>query len=60
MRRERWFPSNTDFGLVLQSGGDGWQNVALKHATAELSEEGTGLDEGSRRNSVGSAMESDA
>ena len=59
-RRERWFPNNTDFGSVLQSGGNGWQNIASKHATAELSEEGTGLDEGSRRDSVGSAMESDA
>ena len=59
-RRERWFPNNTDFDSVLRSGGEGWQNIALKHAMAEPSGEGTGLDEGSQRDSIGSAMESDA
>lgn len=58
-RRERWFPNNTNFDLVLQSGGQGWQDIALKQAMAESSEGETGLDEGSRRDSVGSAMESD-
>lgn len=59
-RRERWFPKNTNFDLVLQSGGEGWQDIALKQAMAERSEEETGLDEGSSRDSTGSAMESDA
>ena len=59
-RRERWFPNNTDFDSVLRSGGEGWQNIALKHAMAEQYGEGTGLDEGSQRDSIGSAMENDA
>lgn len=59
-RRERWFPNNTNFDSVLQSGGKGWQDLARKQAMAEQSEEGTGLDEGSRRGSTGSAMEGDA
>lgn len=29
-RRERWFPPNTDFGLVLQSGGRDWQKIGLQ------------------------------
>ena len=59
-RRERWFPNNTNFDSVLQSGGKGWQDIAMKQATGEQSEEGTGFDEGSRRNSIESAIESDA
>lgn len=59
-RRERWFPNATDFGSVLQSGGDGWQDIALKHAMAEASEEGMVLDEGSRKDSIGISIESDA
>lgn len=59
-RRERWFPNNTNFDSVLQSGGKGWQDIAQKQAMAEQSEEETRLDEGSRRDSTGSAMESDA
>ena len=60
-RRERWFPNNTNFDAVLQSGGQGWQDIALKQTIAESSEGETGLDESSRRDSVGSAsaMESD-
>lgn len=58
-RRERWFPNNTNFDSVLQSGGQGWQDIALKQAMTESSEGETVLDEGSRRDSVGSAMESD-
>lgn len=59
-RRERWFPNKTDFDSVLQTGGEGWQDIALKQAMAEPSEEGTGLDEGSGKDSIGSAIESDA
>lgn len=31
-RRERWFPvsADLDFKLILQSGGDGWQDLAWK------------------------------
>ena len=58
-RRERWFPNNTNFDLVLQSGGQGWQDIALKQAMAESLESERGLGEGSRRDSVGTAMESD-
>lgn len=58
-RRERWFPNNTNLASVLQSGGQDWQDVALKQAMAESSEGETGLDEGSRRDSIGSAMKSD-
>ena len=60
-RRERWFPNNTNFDAVLQSGGQGWQDIALKQTIAESSEGETGLDESFRRDSVGSAsaMESD-
>lgn len=28
-RRERWFPNSTNFSLVLQTGGKGWQAMAL-------------------------------
>ena len=59
-RRERWFPENTNFDLVLQSGGEDWQDIALKRIVTEASEDGNGLEEGSRRGSLGSAMESDA
>ena len=58
-RRERWFPKDTNFDSVLQSGGEGWQDIALKQAKAKLFEEGTELDEGSRRDSIGSVMEID-
>lgn len=58
-RRERWFPNNTNFDSVLHSGGEHWQDVALKQAMAEPSEGGTGLDNGSRRTSIGSAVDGD-
>ena len=59
-RRERWFPKNTDLDSVLQSGGEGWQDIASQQAMAEPSEEGIELDEGSRRDSTRSSMERDA
>lgn len=59
-RRERWFPNNTNFASVLQSGGEGWQDIALKQAMLEPCEDEMQLDEGSRRDSMGSVMESDA
>ena len=62
-RRERWFPKNTNFDAVLQSGGQGWQDIALKQTVAESLEGEMELNESSRRDSVGSAsasaMESD-
>lgn len=32
VRRERWFPPDTDFSMILQSGGQGWQGD-LWHST---------------------------
>ena len=58
-RRERWFPNNTNFDSVLRSGGERWQDIAFKQAMAEPYEGGTGLDNGSRRSSMGSAVESE-
>lgn len=29
-RRDRWFPVDTNFTLILQSGGNGWQELAWK------------------------------
>lgn len=26
-RRERWFPNNTNFSLIMQSGGEGWNDA---------------------------------
>ena len=34
-RRERWFPVDTDSKLILQSGGDGWQELAWKRTLGE-------------------------
>lgn len=58
-RRERWFPNNTNFDSVLQSGGERWQDIALEQAMAEPYGGGTELDDGSRRSSIGSAMQSE-
>ena len=45
-RRERWFPENTNFDSVLQFGGKGWQDIALKQAmaAAEQSEDRADMD----------------
>lgn len=59
-RRERWFPTNTKFSRVLQTGGKGWQD-ALERNMIDTSSEvaaSSNLD-GSGRSSVGSDMESD-
>ena len=58
-RREKWFPKDMNYDSVLQSGGSGWQDIALEQAKVKLFEEATELDEGSRRDSIGSVMESD-
>lgn len=58
-RRERWFPDGISFDLVLQSGGAGWQE-ALQRVIMGTSSEPTGSGSaGSRRSSLGSAIESD-
>lgn len=31
-RRERWFPVDTNYTLILQSGGNGWQELAWERA----------------------------
>jgi hypothetical protein len=54
-RRERWFPNNTNFGAVLRSGGEGWQDVLLRRGDVERGE-----DDGARGSEDGSVMESDA
>ena len=59
-RRERWFPVNTNFEAVLQSGGKDWQEIALKHAMAKSPEGEMELDERSRRDSLGSASALDS
>ena len=58
-RRERWFPTTTNFDSVLQSGGKDWQDIALKQAMTEPSDDCTDPDGGSRRDSLGSVIESD-
>lgn len=47
-RRERWFPKNTNFSLVLQTGGETWQEVALSRAGGQSE---SNYDE-SRRSSI--------
>ena len=60
-RRERWFPNNTNFGMILQSGGKDWQVVLLRRAKAEIFDDSTGAGlDASRRSEDGSAVESDA
>ena len=58
-RRERWFPNNTNFDAVLETGGKEWQDVLLQRGIVETTVHCTG-SAGSRRSSLGSAMGSDA
>ena len=58
-RRERWFPNHTNFDAVLETGGKEWQDVLLQRTVVETTGDFTG-SAGSRRSSLGSAMESDA
>lgn len=55
-RRERWFPSNTDFARILESGGRGWQDALWQggqiHPDVELG------DDNSRRSSSTDMMSS--
>ncbi|KAL9029833.1 MAG: hypothetical protein Q9196_001978 [Gyalolechia fulgens] len=52
-RRERWFPINTDFQSILDSGGKRWHEEALRRSAADGA--GTGDDvPASRRSSVAS------
>ena len=56
-RRERWFPKTTNFGLVLQTGGAGWQKVAAMASQQQsklTSEDGTMSGVASRRSSIDS------
>lgn len=34
-RRERWFPKGTDFDRVLSTGGDHWQEAALRYGIGQ-------------------------
>lgn len=58
-RRERWFPNKTNFDAVLQSGGKGWQDIVSQCTGLEAPSEDD-REDGSRRSSLGSAMETDA
>lgn len=55
-RRERWFPPNTDFSRILESGGVGWQD-ALWQSSQLQSDMDLG-DESSRRSSSADLMSS--
>ncbi|KAL8847435.1 MAG: hypothetical protein Q9221_007504 [Calogaya cf. arnoldii] len=50
-RRERWFPANTDFQAVLESGGVGWHEEAFSRSRVGASQKDSGAF---RRLSVGS------
>lgn len=58
-RRERWFSERTNFPLVLQTGGSGWQGIALQRATCLSSDQGDGdtAPEASRQTSVASTID---
>ena len=57
-RRERWFPNSTNFDLVLQTGGRGWQEAALAMTEVGLPEDYFGPD-CSRASSLANDMEED-
>lgn len=50
-RRERWFPADTNFALIMETGGKGWQDITLLERAADTGESDTGHD-GSRRSSL--------
>lgn len=55
-RRERWFPANVDFSMILESGGKEWQDVLWQSIGQQL---GVAPREGnSRSSSVGSLTSS--
>lgn len=59
-RRERWFPSKTNFPAVLRTGGYGWQDALLQQESVR---EGSGPDnkhDGSRRSSLVSTTGSES
>jgi len=59
-RRERWFPKDTNFNLVLQTGGVGWQDVAWERLAAMTEILGEGeVQDGSRRSSLATATGSE-
>jgi len=61
-RRERWFPEKTNFLLVLQTGGSGWQSIALQRATYTGSDRGDEdtAPEASCQTSVASTVDGEA
>lgn len=58
VRRERWFPPETDFAMILQSGGQGWQD-ALWNSTQTQVYVDSG-QEGIERKSPSSSVTSSA
>ena len=55
-RRERWFPSNTDFARILQSGGRGWQEALWQGV--QIGPDLRMADDNSRRSSSADMMSS--
>ncbi|MCJ1462579.1 hypothetical protein MMC07_001181 [Pseudocyphellaria aurata] len=53
-RRERWFPSNTDFSRILESGGIGWQDALWQ--SGQLQSDMELGDDSSRRSSSADMM----
>ncbi|MCJ1281488.1 hypothetical protein MMC26_000808 [Xylographa opegraphella] len=54
-RRERWFPKSTNFGLVLQTGGEEWQRAgatASQQQSKQSDEDGMVSGGTSRRSSI--------
>ena len=52
-RRERWFPKNTDFNAVLETGGEEWQGIALQTLLGQSENQDVEVCE-SRRSSLAS------
>ena len=52
-RRERWFPKELDFPMVLRTGGEGWGELVPAMEGRET--DGAGSQGGSRRSSVASS-----
>ena len=65
-RRERWFPSKTNFPMVLRTGGRAWQDALWQESVLEGVREsvrdGSGLDntQDSRRSSLASTIGSES
>lgn len=50
-RRDRWFSKKTNYALVMQTGGDGWQDLALQRQEDQSTDDDGGYN-ASRRSSA--------